>query len=206
MARSTRIWPGWRRPRSARSAGVWTPSADSGAWSASSKPAHDAIAGCAGQPAASDHEELTEPSLPSLAQEPTAGETDGDHTSPHEALIDRLDSGPVEAGVPDAPVSEPIDVESLFAPEADVIEPAAELFPPEELPPDEIPDYQGAEFDADIASIFGEEATELLEQSEAAFARWRRDRADASQVTELKRLLHTLKGGAAWPASARWAT
>jgi chemosensory pili system protein ChpA (sensor histidine kinase/response regulator) len=52
------------------------------------------------------------------------------------------------------------------------------------------------EFDADIAAIFGEEATELLEQAEAAFSRWRLDRADRSQVTELKRLLHTLKGGA----------
>ena len=57
-------------------------------------------------------------------------------------------------------------------------------------------EHADSEFDADIAAIFGEEATELLEQSEAAFSRWRRDRADGSQVTELKRLLHTLKGGA----------
>ena len=57
-------------------------------------------------------------------------------------------------------------------------------------------EHAESEFDADIAAIFGEEATELLEQSEAAFSRWRRDRADGSQVTELKRLLHTLKGGA----------
>jgi chemosensory pili system protein ChpA (sensor histidine kinase/response regulator) len=53
-----------------------------------------------------------------------------------------------------------------------------------------------AEFDADIAAIFGEEATELLEQADGALARWVRDRADTRQVTELKRLLHTLKGGA----------
>ena len=58
------------------------------------------------------------------------------------------------------------------------------------------PPPEDEEFDADIAAIFGEEATELLEQAEAAFARWRADRADRSQVTELKRLLHTLKGGA----------
>jgi chemosensory pili system protein ChpA (sensor histidine kinase/response regulator) len=51
------------------------------------------------------------------------------------------------------------------------------------------------DFDADIAAIFGEEATELLEQADAAFARWRADRADRAHVTELKRLLHTLKGG-----------
>jgi chemosensory pili system protein ChpA (sensor histidine kinase/response regulator) len=52
------------------------------------------------------------------------------------------------------------------------------------------------EFDADIASIFSEEASELLEQSDAALLHWSRDRANRSQVTELKRLLHTLKGGA----------
>ena len=62
--------------------------------------------------------------------------------------------------------------------------------------PDEDEAGLGDDFDADIAAIFGEEATELLEQAEAAFVRWRADRADRAQVTELKRLLHTLKGGA----------
>ena len=52
------------------------------------------------------------------------------------------------------------------------------------------------EFDADIAGIFSEEANELLEQADAALGRWRRDRADAGSVIELKRILHTLKGGA----------
>jgi len=52
------------------------------------------------------------------------------------------------------------------------------------------------EFDADIAGIFSEEANELLEQADAALGRWRSDRADAGSVIELKRILHTLKGGA----------
>ena len=52
------------------------------------------------------------------------------------------------------------------------------------------------EFDADIAGIFSEEASELLEQADAVLGRWRRDRADAGSVIELKRILHTLKGGA----------
>ncbi len=52
------------------------------------------------------------------------------------------------------------------------------------------------EFDADIAAIFGEEAGELLERADAALVQWARDGADRSHVTELKRLLHTLKGGA----------
>jgi chemosensory pili system protein ChpA (sensor histidine kinase/response regulator) len=53
-----------------------------------------------------------------------------------------------------------------------------------------------AEFDADIAGIFSEEANELLEQADAALGRWSGDRADGGAVVELKRLLHTLKGGA----------
>jgi chemosensory pili system protein ChpA (sensor histidine kinase/response regulator) len=70
-------------------------------------------------------------------------------------------------------------------------EPAAEAAQaePEAGPPE-------VEFDADIAAIFSEEASELLEQADASLANWARDRADRSQVTELKRLLHTLKGGA----------
>ena len=52
------------------------------------------------------------------------------------------------------------------------------------------------EFDADIAGIFSEEANELIEQADAVLGRWRGDRADASSVIELKRILHTLKGGA----------
>ncbi|HET7204522.1 MAG TPA: Hpt domain-containing protein [Steroidobacteraceae bacterium] len=103
-------------------------------------------------------EDHTEPSLRTLTEEGLrAVEPGRDHTTPHEALPERID-------VPAAP------------------EPEAER--------------ETEEFDADIAAIFGEEATELLEQAEAAFARWRSDRVDRSQVTELKRLLHTLKGGA----------
>jgi chemosensory pili system protein ChpA (sensor histidine kinase/response regulator) len=52
------------------------------------------------------------------------------------------------------------------------------------------------EFDADIAAIFSEEAGELLEHADMALSSWTRDRADRNQVTELKRVLHTLKGGA----------
>ena len=52
------------------------------------------------------------------------------------------------------------------------------------------------EFDAEIAVIFSEEATELLEIAERAFAAFRADARDGAKVTELKRVLHTLKGGA----------
>ena len=52
------------------------------------------------------------------------------------------------------------------------------------------------EFDADVAAIFTEEAAELLETSDTALAQWMLDRSNSSLEFELKRALHTLKGGA----------
>jgi chemosensory pili system protein ChpA (sensor histidine kinase/response regulator) len=52
------------------------------------------------------------------------------------------------------------------------------------------------EFDHEIANIYSEEATELLETAEVSLTAWNRDRKDKERVAELQRLLHTLKGGA----------
>jgi chemosensory pili system protein ChpA (sensor histidine kinase/response regulator) len=52
------------------------------------------------------------------------------------------------------------------------------------------------EFDHEIANIFSEEATELLEAAEVSLTAWNRDRKDKQRVAELQRQLHTLKGGA----------
>src|SRR5882672_8834432 len=52
------------------------------------------------------------------------------------------------------------------------------------------------EFDHEIANIYSEEATELLEAAEASLTAWNRDRKDKERVAELQRQLHTLKGGA----------
>jgi chemosensory pili system protein ChpA (sensor histidine kinase/response regulator) len=52
------------------------------------------------------------------------------------------------------------------------------------------------EFDADIAAIFSEEATELLEGADGALTEWRSAGGDKERAFELKRQLHTLKGGA----------
>jgi chemosensory pili system protein ChpA (sensor histidine kinase/response regulator) len=62
-----------------------------------------------------------------------------------------------------------------------------------DLPPEEEP---VADFDPDVASIFTEEATELLEVCEAQLAAWRNDPANTEWSAALKRPLHTLKGGA----------
>ncbi len=52
------------------------------------------------------------------------------------------------------------------------------------------------DFDADVAAIFTEEATELLEAADHSLQGWRDDRGNNQNVHELKRALHTLKGGA----------
>ena len=52
------------------------------------------------------------------------------------------------------------------------------------------------EFDHEIANIYSEEATELLEAAEVSLTGWNHDRKDKQRVAELQRQLHTLKGGA----------
>jgi chemosensory pili system protein ChpA (sensor histidine kinase/response regulator) len=51
-------------------------------------------------------------------------------------------------------------------------------------------------FDPEIAGIFTEEATELLEAAEVAVSAWCEDPGNAELRSALKRPLHTLKGGA----------
>jgi chemosensory pili system protein ChpA (sensor histidine kinase/response regulator) len=53
-----------------------------------------------------------------------------------------------------------------------------------------------ADYDKEIAAIFTEESAELLESTDKAFGLWVKDRDARQAVQELKRHLHTLKGGA----------
>jgi len=55
---------------------------------------------------------------------------------------------------------------------------------------------EAADYDAEIAAIFSEEAAELLESADQALGRWVRERESRDHIEELKRHLHTLKGGA----------
>ncbi len=52
------------------------------------------------------------------------------------------------------------------------------------------------DFDPDIASIFTDEAVELIDASQGALAQWNENRGSVDGLTALKRPLHTLKGGA----------
>jgi chemosensory pili system protein ChpA (sensor histidine kinase/response regulator) len=72
------------------------------------------------------------------------------------------------------------------------VQPADEVEPPAaevEPPPAEA-------FDHEIANIYSEEATELLEAAQGSLTVWNKDRKDKQPVAELQRQLHTLKGGA----------
>ena len=66
---------------------------------------------------------------------------------------------------------------------------AVQPAPQHERPPAE-------EFDHEIANIYSEEATELLEAAQGSLTVWNKDRKDKQPVAELQRQLHTLKGGA----------
>jgi chemosensory pili system protein ChpA (sensor histidine kinase/response regulator) len=82
----------------------------------------------------------------------------------------------------------------------------ADAVPADAVPADAVPvgsaladavEPAGAEeFDHEIAAIFSEEATELIEAAESSLTAWNGDRRDKDRVAELQRQLHTLKGGA----------
>ena len=71
--------------------------------------------------------------------------------------------------------------------------PAVEEPPP---PPEPPRAPEAADFDPEIAGIFAEEASEILDSAEVALQDFRRGAGDVERLVELQRLLHTLKGGA----------
>ena len=133
-----------------------------------------------------------------------------------------LEQAPATAPAPVEPVETAPEVESI--PATSHAAPEPELAPPAEpehelsayaapaeaapaaMPPLVVPapaaaaaapaDEPAADFDPEIASIFSEEAVELLDASQAALASWNDSPHDSSQAAALRRPLHTLKGGA----------
>ena len=59
-----------------------------------------------------------------------------------------------------------------------------------------VPAEPAVPFDPEIAAIFSEEATELIEAAGGALAGWAEGDAPGSALADLKRPLHTIKGGA----------
>jgi chemosensory pili system protein ChpA (sensor histidine kinase/response regulator) len=80
------------------------------------------------------------------------------------------------------------------SPHAPASAPAPATFAPPPAVEEEFAD--DADFDPEVAAIFTEEATELLETAEQSLSAWKQDRGNNALVFELKRVVHTLKGGA----------
>jgi len=74
-------------------------------------------------------------------------------------------------------------------------EPAQAVSEPVAVPEPVEDEIEEAEYDAEIAAIFTEESAELLEEADQALIVWSKDRSQ-QPMDELKRHLHTLKGGA----------
>jgi chemosensory pili system protein ChpA (sensor histidine kinase/response regulator) len=109
------------------------------------------------------------------------------------AIARQADETSVSAIIPGLtmpPLDESLPAVPLPPPEAQAPAPAAEEPMAVEEP------MAAEEFDLEIANIYTEEATELLEVAENSLHAWNRDRSDKAPVAELQRTLHTLKGGA----------
>ena len=79
----------------------------------------------------------------------------------------------------------------------DVVPTAApEPAPPEPPMPEPPAPAVSADYDPEIAGIFAEEASELIDSAESALQSWAVDRGNGAHLDALKRPLHTLKGGA----------
>ena len=108
----------------------------------------------------------------------------------------------IAAAARDTSASAMVPVLVVSEPAASAPRPASA--PPASMPPPAPPQASAQpvepapaeEFDHEIANIYSEEATELLEAAQGSLTVWNQDRKDKQPVAELQRQLHTLKGGA----------
>jgi chemosensory pili system protein ChpA (sensor histidine kinase/response regulator) len=76
------------------------------------------------------------------------------------------------------------------------VEPPQAAASPVPQPPDEEPESADVDYDPEVAAIFSEEATELLEACQSSFQGIGLTAPRKEEFASLKRPLHTLKGGA----------
>ena len=84
---------------------------------------------------------------------------------------------------------------TVSAPPAPAEPAPVEVMPESDVPPEE-EQAAAEEIDPELLEIFQEEATDILNTIEEAMVRWRSRPEDRGLVQDLKRSLHTLKGGA----------
>jgi len=99
-----------------------------------------------------------------------------------------------------------VDVSDILPPPLEIVPPLKSApeapAPPPASPPAALPAAVAEEpapaeaFDHEIANIYSEEATELLDAAQTSLSAWKSDHKDSQRVAELQRQLHTLKGGA----------
>ncbi len=135
--------------------------------------------------------------LRALAAEADARSSAVEETGERTLVITDLTAAgtPEEAptGEPPGPDEEPATAQGETAEPADVEEEEAVAVPAPGMPARE---REEPDYDAEIAAIFTEEAGEILEASDEALSAWVAGGRAADNLTELKRHLHTLKGGA----------
>jgi chemosensory pili system protein ChpA (sensor histidine kinase/response regulator) len=96
---------------------------------------------------------------------------------------------PPAAPVAPAVAAPPASFQTIAAPPA----PPAAAAP---APAVDVAEDVMTDFDQDIASIFTDEAVELIDAAQGALAQWNENRSSVDGLVALKRPLHTLKGGA----------
>ncbi len=100
-----------------------------------------------------------------------------------------------EAATPSATMSE--SLEAAAPPEAQIVVEASTQQAATEVTGDEGRGTKGEHrLDPELLEIFREEAVDLIGALDEALARWRASPTDRAALLELKRVLHTLKGGA----------
>ena len=112
-----------------------------------------------------------------------------------EGTVTRLDVDVQRQPTRTATAGKPAAVVKAPAAEKPTAQPVAAGEAPEEVA-EEAAAPEVAEYDAEIAAIFTEESAELLEAADKALIEWTGNKESRQSMEELKRHLHTLKGGA----------
>ncbi|GAB4510685.1 MAG: hypothetical protein Tsb0026_12860 [Sulfuricaulis sp.] len=121
--------------------------------------------------------------------------------SQHIVEAERIDEGSVAPSAyedeieVEAPLPEPVVNKTPAPPAPPVVRPAP-VAPVPTPAPVVAESSEPEQIDPELLEIFQEEATDILTSIEEALTRWRGQPDNRAQVAELKRLLHTLKGGA----------
>lgn len=155
---------------------------------------------------------VEEMSEPETAQDPQPDSAEAEIADEEESAQIVLETAAWEAQpeqpvvMDDASAAPPFNEEvatvrsPALSPAPPTVEATPAIAPPATVaaqPPfEEHDDDDNRDFDPEVAAIFSEEATELLETADHALSSWREDRGNTALVLELKRVVHTLKGGA----------